>query len=98
MDKSFQDFMITDKQDLLIENSFNTEKIYSSTNKKLQQSSVVKPSFDYETLLSENKRLESDIKTLNLQSVLQQQNMKLMEEKLVYNDSTLRFFMDLHKV
>ncbi|KAF0459919.1 protein complex assembly-related protein [Gigaspora margarita] len=72
--------------------------IYSSFNKKPQQSPIVRPSFDSETLLSENKRLESDIKTLNLQSVLQQQNLKLMEEKLLHSDSTLRFFMDLNKI
>ncbi|RIB15506.1 hypothetical protein C2G38_2143531 [Gigaspora rosea] len=95
-----QDPMIIDNQDLLIQdsNSFNIEKLYSSFNKKPpQQSPILRPSFDYETLLSENKRLESDIKTLNLQSVLQQQNLKLMEEKLLHSDSTLRFFMDLNK-
>ncbi|CAG8718316.1 44893_t:CDS:2, partial [Gigaspora margarita] len=94
------DQMIIDNHDLLIKdsNSFNIENIYSSFNKKPQQSPIVRPSFDSETLLSENKRLESDIKTLNLQSVLQQQNLKLMEEKLLHSDSTLRFFMDLNKI
>ncbi|CAG8781715.1 17416_t:CDS:2, partial [Racocetra fulgida] len=99
MNKSSQNLMVLDKQDLLIEDSSlsNTEKTGLSFN-KLKQSSIVKPSLEYETLLSEYKRQESDIKTLNLQNMLQQQNLKLMEEKLLQNDSTLRFFMDLQQV
>ncbi|CAG8535138.1 3194_t:CDS:2 [Racocetra persica] len=99
MNKSSQNLMVLGKQDLLIEDSSlsNNEKTGLSSN-KLKQPSIVKLGLDYETLLSENKRLESDIKTLNLQNMLQQQDLKLMEEKLLQNDSTLRFFMDLQQV
>ncbi|CAG8697320.1 12157_t:CDS:2 [Cetraspora pellucida] len=99
MKKSTQNLMAIGNQDLSIKDSSlsNTEKTCLSSN-KLQKSSTVKLSLNYETLISENKRLESDIKALNLQNMLQQQNIKLMEEKLLQNDSTLRFFMDLQQV
>ncbi|CAG8527903.1 13589_t:CDS:2, partial [Cetraspora pellucida] len=97
--KSSQNLIAIGNQDLPIKDSSlsNTEKTCLSSN-KLQKSSIVKSSLNYETLISENKRLESDIKALNLQNMLQQQNLKLMEEKLLQNDSTLRFFMDLQQV